>query len=244
MLKNCEVLPFVAMSGNDYHLLAKRIDIWEFSLNLNNLPPLTTGLLDHDERERARRFYFPRHQNNFMLTRAMLRVILANYLSLEPSKLAFNYNQFGKPHLNGTIEFNLSHSGNLVLVAIGSKVPVGIDLEKITTRSYIDLASKLFTPHELQVLHTMPANLQSAFFFHVWTQKEAFAKACGLGLNYPVQNLNVGVNFGTPVTIKEQNSDWLLMPFVPKVAYRAALCCHPMIQEFRYINIQNINLLF
>lgn len=243
MLENSCILyhSFEQINANDFILFDNRIDLWEFSLE--QLPVLARNLLSQDEKERAARFYFPIHQQKYIIARATLRLILARYLKQSPDKLLFNYTKYGKPYIND-LEFNLSHSGNLVLVAVGKSFPLGVDLEEVKDKAYADLASKIFTERELQVFAGLPIKMQAQFFYHIWTQKEAFVKACGLGLNFPLDKLCVNIDFAEQSLITEEGKCWQLLPFVPKVAYRASLCCEPIVKKYRYIRVKNLDLLF
>ncbi len=117
------------MTLEDCILATNQIDIWQFSLL--DIPQGALSLLDYDERERAFRFHFTRHQRRFIVARAMLRNILARYLNQDPRELTLSYQKHGKPFIpHGLqIEFNLSHSKDMALLAVGKTVPLGIDIE-------------------------------------------------------------------------------------------------------------------
>src|ERR1700686_4659818 len=93
-------------------------------------------ILSADERARAARFHFPRDRQYFMAARAVLRMILAGYAAFDPKKLVFRDSDKDKPFLSGgqtgsDIEFNVSHSGNVALLAFARGRDLGIDVEKV-----------------------------------------------------------------------------------------------------------------
>src|ERR1700692_4840952 len=93
-------------------------------------------ILSADERARAARFHFPRDRQYFMAARAVLRMILARYAASDPRKLVFGYSDKDKPFLSGAqtgsdIEFNISHSGDVALLAFARHRELGVDVEKV-----------------------------------------------------------------------------------------------------------------
>ncbi|MGE5374287.1 MAG: 4'-phosphopantetheinyl transferase family protein, partial [Bacteroidota bacterium] len=107
-----------------------------------------------DEQARADRFRFEQERRRFIVGRGTLRVILGRYLNSTPEKIKFTYHANGKPSLsNGLLQtelrFNLSHSGDMALLAVTQNREVGIDIE--TLRSNLDagkLANQYFSPSE------------------------------------------------------------------------------------------------
>lgn len=216
-----------------------RVDIWQYPLHTEFAG--AADVLNEDELARAKRFYFARHQRRFAVGRAMLRCILARYTNVPPSELVFSYNQHGKPRLVNdlSLQFNLSHSGDLALLAIGKKFSLGIDVEFFSARSYKGIGKNLFSSSENLGLQQTNAMLKPLAFFHIWAQKEAFIKACGLGLAYPTKKFDVAIlpptNQSCIDTLHQQ--PWQIMSFMPQVACSAALCHHPTIEEIRYFTL-------
>lgn len=217
-----------------------RIDLWQFSL-LHELPA-AHQLLNTEEKERANRFYFEKHRRRFATSRAATRIILARYLNRAPEQLVFTYNAQGKPSVINSqkIHFNLSHTEDTALLAIGKSHPMGVDIEGYSARPYEGIAQQLFSDKELDDLIKAPKALKAALFFHVWAQKEAFIKACGLGLSYPTKEFTVPTAFPTKQLIEDplHNTTWHLRSFMPKLACSGALCHHPTVREIRYGVVQ------
>ncbi len=127
-------------------------------------------MLNEAESARANRFHFERHKRRFTLARAALRLILGRYLQEDAGLLGFHYTDHGKPFLKNSksLEFNLSHSGDLALVAVGQHFPLGIDLEFFSARPYEGIANNLFSPQELNAFLALPNFLKPQVFFHIW----------------------------------------------------------------------------
>ena len=96
-----------------------------------------------------------------------------------------NYTPFQKPYFNNGIHFNISHSGEYIVCAI-STIEVGIDIEEVKDIPLSDF-TELFSSEELKLIFEDPTNY--APFYTLWTQKEAFLKALGVGLNMPLNKV-------------------------------------------------------
>jgi len=150
-----------------------------------------------DEAQRAARFHFPADQRRYTVGRGVLRLLLGRYLTSDPQTLRFAYNAYGKPHLvapgdESSLQFNLSHSGELALYAFARHCQVGIDIERI--RPDIDwaaLVAQVFSRQEQLAFATLPMDERVAAFFRGWTRKEAFIKAHGKGLALPLTQFDV-----------------------------------------------------
>lgn len=220
---------------------SQRIDMWQFSLS--DLHPQAFALLSPDEQIRARRFYFDRHERRFTMARAGMRLILSRYLHEKSEKIHFNYNHYGKPELGPghTLHFNLSHSGDRAFLAVGKNFPMGIDVENFSDRPYQDIAENLFSKTEVAALASLPAKDIALGFFHIWAQKEAFIKACGMGLSYPTQTFSVPVLPETSRQIADTLHDkfWCMRSFQPTADCCAALCFEPAVTTLRMIKIDD-----
>jgi len=127
--------------------------------------------------------------------RTTVRMVLGNYLGIAPGDLEIAYSQYGKPYISTTrmkkdIHFNLSHAGDVGLIAVAISRHIGVDLELVRQESSIEsIAKRFFTPEEAGHLLSLPASLQPEAFFTCWTRKEAFVKARGEGLSIHSTNL-------------------------------------------------------
>ena len=234
---------FKPLDPTDCTLENTRIDIWQYPLDMT----LTnaSALLNDEELTRANRFYFTHHQRRFTIAHAMLRLIISKYLKIPPTELVFTHNPQGKPALlnDPSLQFNLSHSGELALLAVGKDHPVGIDLEFFSHRPYEGIGKQLFSPLENQRLKQLNPMLKPLAFFHIWAQKEAFIKACGLGLSYPTEQFDVPILPSTHQEILDSlhKKTWKMTSFMPEAACSAALCYDLSIKMIRYLKYTDLN---
>jgi 4'-phosphopantetheinyl transferase len=149
--------------------------------------------LSSTEHSQLNSFRFAKHQKEYLLTRALVRYIIGGMTHVEPAKVAFTHNEYGKPSLqdNKSISFNLSHSGGAVVLAVCKERDIGIDIELATSnRAALDIADDFFSLSECQLLRNYPEQLQHKMFFKLWTLKEAYIKACGKGLSTPLHSFS------------------------------------------------------
>lgn len=222
---------------NDYNLSENQIDIWQFSLIT---PPANAlYILNEDENKRAQRFHFERHQRRFTAARAIMRLILSRYSGIDAKALEFNFNKQGKPAIQhpSQIQFNLSHSGEMALLAVGKTWPMGIDLELFSARPYLGIAKSLFSAEEITAFEKTSQPLKVISFFHLWAQKEAFIKASGLGLSYPTTEFSVSDELAKHYSVldKLHHKEWQMLGFMPAVGCCAALCCELTVKSLRRI---------
>lgn len=210
---------------------AGNVDVWMLSLRGWDID---NKFLSAEEHERARRFHFDRDRNRFTGCRSWLRMVLGEYLGLDPATVRFEYGQQGKPSVARDqnairLQFNLAHSGDFGLLAVAIGRRVGVDLEQIDRlRDQIQIAERYFSPREAQDLRALPVALQREGFAACWTRKEAFIKALGLGLSLPLSAFSVAVNPHELPTLHElpadqQDMGWWVQDLPAPDGYRAAL---------------------
>ena len=140
------------------------------------------------------RFRFPEHQHRYTRARAGLRSLLSHYTQQPAEQIVIAQGAHGKPYLpEHPLHFNLAHSGEYVLYAFSTTpdLLLGVDIEKIQERDSLAIAERFFSAREFTELTQLPQNQQTQAFFQIWTQKEAFIKAIGQGLSYPLQQFDV-----------------------------------------------------
>jgi 4'-phosphopantetheinyl transferase len=152
--------------------------------------------LADDERERAARFRFEVHRRRYIVARGFLRYALSAYAGEAPSRIQFSYGAKGKPAIAGTaLEFNVSHSEDVALYAFALEMPVGVDVEHVRRLDELDgIAQRFFSAAEWAAIERMQPQVRVDAFFRCWTRKEAYIKATGDGLSYPLDQFEVSVS--------------------------------------------------
>ncbi|HZP17425.1 MAG TPA: 4'-phosphopantetheinyl transferase superfamily protein [Terriglobales bacterium] len=157
-------------------------------------------VLSEDERSRMSRFRFQRDQNDFAFARAMLRNVLASYLGTDGKSVRFTYSERGKPALaepwtGSELRFNLSHTRGAVLLAVCAGREIGVDVEYVREDFEIeDIAGSFFSAGEREALMKIASGRPRAeAFFRCWTRKEAWIKARGDGLSFPLKSFDVSI---------------------------------------------------
>ncbi len=155
-------------------------------------------LLSGAERERANRFRDAVVRIAFVAARSWLRRVLAAYTLIPASRLRFEEGPFGKPVLDyGSAErriaFNLSHSGELAIVAVAAGMDLGVDIERIRPMP-VDVMADCLASREAAALAALAPELREEAFIRCWTRKEAYLKATGAGLNVPLRSFAVSLD--------------------------------------------------
>ncbi len=169
--------------------------------------------LSRDENDRASRYRFAQDRRRYMLVRAALRHQLGAYLDITPANIKFSYNDAGKPQLtherdNCTLNFNVSHSRNLALIAISLDCRVGVDVEYMKSDLEFEaLARHSFSAHERRALQALKGDDQVAGFYRCWIRKEAYIKAIGDGISYGLDRFDVSLNAAETRVVADRKFD-------------------------------------
>jgi 4'-phosphopantetheinyl transferase len=184
--------------------------------------------------ERAREISYKRAVDGqrFARTRGVLRLLLSQYCGAAPENLEWLISDHGKPGLaphpaNRGVQFNVSHSGTIALVAIGRR-RVGVDVERIRSGvACLAIARRYFSPREVHELESLPLEQQTPAFFRCWTRKEALVKATGNGIAGGLARFSVSLLPGAAAELLEGTpsdaTPWQLFNLEPGDGYAAAL---------------------
>lgn len=174
------------------HIEDDQIHLWQLQqddFELSVLERECLSWLSEDDLARYRRFRFDRHRKQLLLGRVLMRVALSRYDgTLAPEDWRFDHNDYGKPALGAgqdasRLRFNLSHSGERVVFAVTRGRELGVDIERAEKeRRVLAIADRYFSASELAELQALPDESQQSRFYELWTLKEAYIKACGMGL--------------------------------------------------------------
>jgi len=191
-------------------------------------------LLSQDERDRAGRFIFERDRTQYIVRRGILRILLGNYLGIEPGLVRINYGKNDKPVLadiydSTEMHFNLSHSEGLAIYAFTGDREIGIDIEQIRDIPDMEqIFERFFSPRENEVFHILSESKRKEAFFNCWTRKEAFIKATGDGLSRPLDGFDVSLVPDEPARLLRIEGDteearrWSIQDLKPAFGFAAA----------------------
>jgi 4'-phosphopantetheinyl transferase len=179
---------------------------------------LDEALLDDEERDRASRFVRPSDRHRFVHAHAGLRLFLALSLGVEASTVRYETGAQGKPRLRPglpPLEFNLSHSEELGLLAVARDRSVGVDVERMRDLpDAMSIAETHFTAAESEGLRSLPPPERREAFFRYWARKEAVIKAGGEGLERALDSFEVDGAQGS--------TEWILEDLPSPAGYAAA----------------------
>jgi 4'-phosphopantetheinyl transferase len=190
-------------------------------------------LLNLEEREKQRRFHFERHQRQYLVSHALVRLTLSRYAPEAPEAWSFVTNDYGCPRVKEggpRLSFNLSHTDGMAVVAVARDTEVGVDVED-TLRSgeTVGLADRFFAPSEVSALRALAVERQRERFFEYWTLKEAYIKARGMGLSLPLEQFAFELQPGAQPRIRfdprlrDDPESWQFFQLRPSARHQAAL---------------------
>jgi 4'-phosphopantetheinyl transferase len=195
-------------------------------------------LLSDDERDREHRFRFARDQHRFVVTRALVRVVLSKYAPVvAPEEWQFKSNPYGKPEIANPIgqaeglSFNVTHARELIVVGVTRGIELGIDVEQVDgRRAMLDIADHYFTADEAMHLRAQPVALQARRFFEYWTLKESYVKARGMGLSISLDRFGFrligehGIRLWIHPDENDQPASWQFWQFWPEADHVVSVC--------------------
>jgi 4'-phosphopantetheinyl transferase len=148
------------------------------------------------ESAKAARYYREIDRQSSIVARGALRILLAGYTGIPASEIEFGYCENGKPHLvDSEVTFNVSHSADWVVLAMGCSRAIGVDIERIKRSMDVNaIARRYYSPQELEWLKA--SDDQPTAFFQLWARKEAYVKACGSTLFSELKRVSVPMEDG------------------------------------------------
>jgi 4'-phosphopantetheinyl transferase len=220
--------------------------IWRADLKFNEcFQSSFLKLLSTDEKSRAHKFRFAKDSRNFIIARGILRSLIGKYLEINPAEISFQYSEFGKPGIadNHSLQFNISHSQNVALFAFIKKLNVGIDVEFVNQDIEVeDIATKFFSANEVSNLLALPEKQHALGFFNCWTRKEAFIKAVGEGLSFPLDKFEVSLEPDKPAKLLATDwepkavSRWSIYSMSPGPDLVGSLAIEGLVKDVKFWN--------
>lgn len=178
----------------------------------------TEAYLNPQDKERAGRFRFPEDRARFVLGRGLLGRCLSRYLGYPAAPLDLAWTSHGRPFLphDPEVQFSISHTHELVAVALSIGTLVGIDLEYMRADfNAHELAEHIFNEEDMKAFRALSTEEALPAFFRAWTGKEAYLKAQGVGLSGGLKEISISFQDGTDGrisgTFRENNAQmWRL----------------------------------
>ena len=178
-------------TGTEIHLYL----VNDTSIAEETLSVVSRSIVSPEEHRRLERFHAARDRRQALVTRALLRTVLSHYRpAIRPADWSFEVNAYGRPAiasgLNAQLCFNLSHSRGMIALLVAEFSEIGVDVEwRDRAVDAVDLADQVFARAETSDLQSLLASRRRDRFFDLWTLKEAYTKARGMGLSIPLSDI-------------------------------------------------------
>ncbi|UWR46489.1 4'-phosphopantetheinyl transferase superfamily protein [Phaeobacter inhibens] len=236
------------MPASDHHvpvpaLQPGQVHLWQGTVGCGALADLDPSVLSPSEQARMASIANTDARALYAASHVALRHVLAAYDGRPARSLRFRTAEGGKPGLvdGHGLSFNLSHSGQMLLIAVADDCELGVDIEQQRGGHRSEaVARRFFAPEEYTALATCPAHLRSDYFTQIWALKEAYIKATGQGLAQPLQGFAVQClehhaellrcDIGRP-------DDWTLITWTPTPGYKAALAAQRPALEVHHFDL-------
>ncbi|CAN5455923.1 4'-phosphopantetheinyl transferase superfamily protein [soil metagenome] len=193
-------------------------------------------LLTPQEKQQQARFHFPRDRHRYLLTRALVREMLSRYAPIAPQDWRFEPSAYGRPLITNehphapAISFNISHTQGLIMLGVVRDRALGVDTETQSRDAPLEIADRYFSQSESAALHALPAAMQRQRFFELWTLKESYIKARGMGLSIPLDQFSFDLARAGRVALEFESgfddtaSRWRFWQWQVSDHHLAALC--------------------
>src|SRR5262245_53109409 len=237
-LRRCSILHDnvnvrVTLAKNDVHIYYRLIR----SINSEEQAQALESL-SSDEHERAERLLSPDHRITLIAAHWLLRTALSRYADVPASAWSFAANAHGKPFVDSPrseadLRFNLAHSEGLVACAVCRGAEIGIDVESLGRRRHtLALAARYFSDTEVRSLEALEEHQRDARFVELWTLKEAYVKAMGLGLSHSLHIVAFDLSGRSSIRFDSAGIDastWQFALYAPTADHRIAVAatCAP-----------------
>ncbi len=204
------------------------------------------ALISEKEKAKTDRYVFAKDQHKCLITRALLRCVLSACTGVAPDVFEFTENAYGKPALKQGIvslpvQFNLSHSDGMTACALTLNHDIGLDIENRRREIELGLADRYFTQSEAAyVRNRLVAERQNAFY-DIWTLKESYIKARGMGLSIDLDafgfEVDQTIRIDFDASLADLAEQWQFFRFSPVEDYQAAISVRSPAQNVFNLNI-------
>jgi len=239
------------MKLDPQHINLWVVDIEDFSYE--ELLSLTSGWLSKQDLQRVERYQFLEHKKQLLMGRYLTRTVLSRYGQFSAGDWRFENNEYGKPSIASALLeemveplfFNLSHSQNKLVLAVARHEFLGVDIEYgLKPRRVEEIANRYFSNSEIEGFSGLEKSQMQKRFYDLWSLKEAYIKACGMGLAIPLNHFSFSFQSERKVEIKfhKQRPDdsalWQFWKIESEPGYHLSLAVKSLkLNEFAVIKI-------
>ena len=190
------------------------------------------SIISEAEKIKTDRYVFEKDRHSCLVTRSLVRFVLSACTGMHPAHFEFMENFYGKPALKPglvpiPVKFNLSHCSGMTACALILNSEIGVDIETQHRKIDLSLADRFFTKYETDYLRKRPVEERQSAFFDIWTLKESYIKAKGMGLSIGLDKFGFKIDQGTNIYFDESLNDapdqWTFFRFSPRENYKAAI---------------------
>lgn len=215
-----------------FDLRDREIHVWyAYLTGPEELEPALLQTLSIEETLRRDRFRLSHLRRSFTLSHGILRQLLSRYIGVPAAQIVFGYGPAEKPFINipnTSLQFNMSHSGELAVYAFGRGCRIGVDIEHMRLVPDLEsIASRFFSRQEHQNLINLTSAHRPEAFLTCWTRKEAYIKAVGNGFSASLDSFQVTLAPNEePALIKSSPNDdsiWNVRHLRPNSRYVGAV---------------------
>lgn len=228
--------------------LSSKIHIWSAHLDQPEyISQKYFSVLSLRERDQAEKYKIKELRDRYILSKGILRQLLADYLTCETQEIKFEFNDYGKPDVAvsstvADIRFNLSHSNNLAVFAFVKNRRIGIDVEQVQEIPDMEgVVNLCFSEFEKEWFYKISPAERKNIFYKIWTTKEAYMKAIGKGFSFSPVKINLELNSKNETIFKEIIEDhlkrWKLFSFRPKPDFISSIVVENNDYAIEHFNI-------
>lgn len=210
--QNVSAIEVSPLADNEVHIWWVPMDIGK-KLQHQFLP-----LLSDAQKTKLERLPTDKLKTRYIAGRGYLASLVAAYIDIKPAEVKFQFGKLGKPFLHkalGELHFNFSDTsspnlGGMGLFGFSKRHELGVDLEWAgRTGRFQQIMKRRFSESEQHLLNSQSEAEQSAHFLSCWTRKEAYGKALGLGIRYPMREIDLCNDCKDPI-LQLSETDWTI----------------------------------
>ena len=225
---------------HDLSINDDELHLWWLPLSISEAQEKEThALLSQRQLDKYNRRSTPQLKHAYLAGRYYLFTLLAAYQNCKPSDLILSYGRLNKPHLNTrdpngnptSLQFNFTDTSineqSFALYAFCRNKAVGVDLESTSRKGDVTrIAKRRFTDIELAYVTSKNGEVNPEKALAIWTRKEAYGKATGVGINFQMNQRNLIAD--SDITQNEYNfndglTDWRLLQIEPEPQFIASV---------------------